>query len=866
MTKKWCNRYYQLGVVSSLVIVGAISTSGERVIAQIRPDNTLGAERSQVTSPSPGTFQIDGGATRGTNLFHSFSQFSVPTNGVAAFNNAVRIQNIISRVTGGNVSNIDGLLKANGTANLFLINPNGIIFGRNASLNIGGSFVGSTASSLKFADGSEFSATAPQTTPLLTISVPQGLQFGANPGRILVQGDGQGIQPIDTTVALHVASNQTLAIVGGDVALEGGTLKTAGGRIELGSVAGPSIVTLTPIDKGWALGYEGVPTFGDIKLFGGATVDVSGNGVVGSGDLQVWGKRVTLQDGSRFLAFNLGVEPGGTIAVNAKESFELTGTGAEIYKGILKKILSDVTSPPDPNPNSGTAGPGSSIPDLCCGIIALATFGSRGAAGNVVINTPKFIARNGAFVVASTFGPGRAGEITVNSDYVELSASAFTTTSAGTQDPGDSGNLTINTRQLVMQDLGLVSTSVFGQVQGGNLAINASESVELVGTVPFKFAQQNYLNTNYVNTGLFTSSVSGKSGELQVKSNRLIVRQGADISASTVQGHSGSVTVTALESIKVIGSAPMTQEDSSAIAASAAGITPDSTAQGGDVRIRTKNLIVDSGAEITVSSQGKGNAGNINVLADSISLNNQGRLRATSISGDGGNIKLQAQNILIMRHKSEISTTAGTAPAGGNGGDITINTPLIIAVPSENSKISANAFTGNGGKVKINAQSIFGTQFRAQSTPESDITASSTGGGSNGVVNINTLDINPSLGLVALPVVPVDLTKLIAQECQAFVGPRGSKFIVTGRGGLPDNPSDPLSADAVEVNLVTLNPESKNHSVTSVSTQPTSATPAPLIEATGWVTNDMGQVVLIARAPSVTPDIPWLRSTNCHPQ
>lgn len=402
--------------------------------AQIVPDATLSVNSNVTTQGNITT--ITGGTKVGSNLFHSFQQFSIPSNGVVYFKNGSGVQNIISRVTGSSVFNVDGLIRANGKANLFLINPNEFLFGRNASLKIGGSFLASTASSLKFADGTQFSTTAPQTSPLLTTSVPTGLQFGANSGGILVQGNGQGIRRtsalIDTTAGLHVAPNQTLALVGGDVIADGGTLKTAGGRIELGSVTGSSVVRLTPIYKGWELEYKDVPAFGNIQLSNATEVDAGG---AGGGDVQVQARQLTLQSGAQIEASTLGAKPGGTLIVKASDSVQVVGIPAG-----------------DPFTNTGIA------TDIYPG--------ASGSGGNLRIETGQLTVRDEAQISAATYGMGNAGSVNIYARAVEVSGkSTPTNTPYGSSisvaseegSTGAGGNLQIETGRLTVRDGGALS-------------------------------------------------------------------------------------------------------------------------------------------------------------------------------------------------------------------------------------------------------------------------------------------------------------------------------------------------------------------------------------------------------------------------
>jgi large exoprotein involved in heme utilization and adhesion len=426
---------------------------------------------------------------------------------------------------------------------------------------------------------------------------------------------------------------------------------------------------------------------------------------------------------------------------------------------------------------------------------------------------------------------------------------------------GNGGNLTIETGQLFIQNGAVISNATLSSGSGGTLEVNANESVELSGTS--EDGQRPSLLTA-VTTGI------GNAGDLTIETGKLIVRNGGNVSASSSgQGEGGTLDVTASEFVEVIGRSA--KGFRSALTARTAGFG-DTTA--GNLRINTGKLFVRDGARVSVSGHQARNAGDLQLKARSIQLDNQGSLIAETESGNGGNIRLQDLDLLLLRRNSQISTQAGTNEigGGGNGGDITINTDLLVALPWENSDIIANAFDGRGGNVRITTQGVFGLERRSVLTPLSEITAfSQQNPDLNGVVEINTPDINPSRGLDANPAQLVDASELIVSGCGASRRQGESKFIVTGRGGLPMRPGDAYISPypTGTVRSIPSSAPSSDSSRSSVlgsdpSTHPTRRAPTQIMEAQGWIINNKGEVVLTATAPTVTPHILWSTPAQCH--
>ena len=1047
-------RIYRLLPATSVVLYSLLAAT--TALGQITPDNTLGNESSVVTPNVTVNGDladlIEGGAIRESNLFHSFSDFNVAEFGRVYFANPAGVANILSRVTGGNVSNILGTLGVSGNANLFLINPNGIVFGPNSRLDVGGSFFGSTADSVLFEDGTVFSTLNPNGKPLLTINIPSGLQYGSNPGTITNQSR-----------LFQVPDGQTLGLIGGEVTIPGGVLGALDGRIELGSVGSNSVVKLTPTDTSFVLDYSGVQAFQDISLSQGARVITSGEG---GGSIQIQGGNVSLRDrsfivadtegsgsgggtvvevsqlslegGSSIFANVLGSGQGGNLTVNATESVRVVGApdgtisilGAIVFPGATgnggdvsittgELIVKDGAQVSADTFGEGDGGNLSVNADsivqligttangqFTSGLGAQANPGSKGNGGDVSITTGELIVKNGAQVSAGTFGEGDSGNLTVDADSTvqvignsangRAPSGLFTQANRGSK--GNAGELNITTGELIISDGAEVSARTLGEGNGGNLTVNADSTVQVIGrSGDGRFPSALSTQTN--------QGTTGDAGELNIITGQLIVSDGAVVSAGTLgEGDGGSLSVDAKSTVQVIGTSAdgrfrsglftQTQgtgnardvsittgeliiSDGAVVSASTFGqgdggnLTVDASStvkligtsadgrlvsrfltqtqgkgKAGDVNIATGQLIVKDGAQVSAGTVGEGDGGNVtvnasssvqligtgtlddgefpsglfteaqgtgnagrflkittdkliisdraqvsarsfeagtsagevNINANSIFLDNNSRITAQTAGGDKSNIRLEAGDIRLLNESKIITDAQNT-----DGGNIFIDTDTLVGLG--NSDITANALKaegdnvtiGSGGRVEINAKGIFGLEFRDRETPDNDITSTSDRGSSfNGDVILNISQVDPTSGLNELPGILVDAEAILANDLCGFENNRiagGSSFTITGKGGLPPTPEDPVINAHRTVRWRTrprlpstrkpLQAQAKAFGHESRTVRPRQDKKV-IIEAQGWVIAKDGTIILTAQPFNGTPVEQIFPNLDCH--
>ena len=835
-----------LSILSSFCL---LSTAADVANAQVREDSSLGT-----TVTGVGTHVITGGTITPVNgssvqnLFHSFDEFSLSTGESAVFdlNTMPAVENIFSRVTGGRLSSIDGTLSVEGaSANLFLLNPAGIIFGANAQLDLPGSFLATTADRLTFESDSEFSVSELRTPSLLTVSTPTGLQMGADAGQIEVGGNGHTLARLDQsgnpsivapnvqigpTQGLQVLPEQTLTLIGNGLALEGGVLNAPSGNLELGSLAPGAQVE---ISTEGIVDYSGVDAFRDVSLQQRSLANVSGVAVqldpnspvrrfsTEQGRLQVAGRNISLSESSTLLGQSgfAATSPGGPIIVRASEQLLISG--------------SDPTSLARSDISSETIGAG------------------RG--GNVQLFAQDLVVEDGGGIISFTASDAENGEIylQVEDELVVGGINAqnpllFSTISSVSAAAGNGSDVTVSADKFLLEDGGNTTITIIGSGTGGDINVTADEVFLLGEGVTLSFAPTTISSSSFG---------SGSAGTVTVDTRRLRMENISTLSAtSSGSGFAGDIVVNATERITLIDRTPpsnrntaITSEVSPSTTSALFGL-PNQTPVGdaGSVTINTPTLEMSGNSQVSVQNQGVGNAGTASLQVDNLILKEGSNIRARTLSGTGGNLDLDVSNVLLMRTGSFISTESRSV---GDGGNIVIDAPVIVAL--ENSDISADASRGNGGSVNITTQSLLGTAFRERRTPESDITASSEFGLS-GSVAINNFRLSPDAGLVELPEQVSDDSDRVAQGCSSS---DRNEFIASGRGGLPEAPHRSLFHSRPWMDLRDLAQSSngfvsslQNSSGVNGAAATSNISPEDsitLIESTAWQINHLGQIELV---------------------
>lgn len=611
-----------LGWVNSLapVLVG-ISLNGALgatapVSAQVSADQTL--PTNSMVKTDGDRVSITQGTQVGPNLFHSFQEFSVPFNGTASFADVgVDIEHVISRVTGASTSTIEGVLEviqSNGTlspADFFLINPNGIIFGPDARLRVGGSFIATTAASMDFADGTIFRANGTQSSPLLTVSVPAGLQLNpptssnSQTGTIVNQSfvplldeNGDPVPDPDfpdfpLSIGLQVPTGHTLALVGHEIVQDNSVIAVEGGRIELAGVSSGQ-VGFASVDTGWTLDYDTVEEFGPLTL-ATAILDASGDP---AGEIQLQGDTIEVL-ADTFILADTNNQDGGAIALNA-ETIEIDASSIETL----------------------TAGDG------------------RG--GDLRINGSSIHFNNESSVTLSAEANGDGGDLNITGSNIILEGFSFL--SAVTNASGNSGSIEFEGERLSVRDGSQVLAEVSGGTgNAGRIVISMEESITLSGGQIFQASRgfPAFWSGSAILTGVFDDEFGmpgqGTGGQVVINTDQLNIEGGAFINVSTFSsGDAGLVDITASEitldgtALNPDGTLFLSSRGLPQRSAIASSAQPNSEGDGNTITISTEHLNIRNGAFIQAGTFGPGDGGDVMIRAsDSIEIEGTDRNNLT---------------------------------------------------------------------------------------------------------------------------------------------------------------------------------------------------------------------------------------------
>lgn len=754
-----------LGAVATLIAaLGWVRPA----IAQIIPDDTMGNERSTVLQDAtfngvPLNVTINGvvnpvdviieGAQRGNTVFHSFSQFNAALNrGTYFFAPSTQTQNIIARVTGNLPSNILGRLGTfqivddeifSSNANLFLINPNGILFGNNASLDVRGAFIATTANAVRFGDNT-FSATNPEAVSNILQVNPSAFLFNRIPtADITVRANSPN--GINNAVGLAVPQNQNLILLGGNINLDEARLTALGGRVELGAVAGTGTVELA------ADGSLRIPAGvdrADVQLSNGTQIDVA---LLDQGNIGITANNIRLTGNSRISAGidTRGGSPdtqAGDITISATGTVELT-EGSRIQNNVsalftgnsgdINMTATNLFLTGGGQISTSTFGIGEagnvnllirdrvSLTGSQSAIFTNVEENATGNGGNLLVTANTLELMNGGQLIASTDSKGNAGNVTVRvGDRVSLSGfegdlNSTIFSRVGANATGTGGNIQIFANTLEMTNSAFINASTLGQGSAGTVRIEVQDRVTL--------------NDSSV-LSVVTRQANGNGGEIFLSANTLELLNGGQLSAnSSGRGNAGNITVQVRDRVSLDGNSP-TSSSRSAIFSS---LDETGVGNSGNLFISANTLSLINEARLNASTSGKGDAGDITIeIGDRLLLDNSFVFSSVveNAEGNGGNLVVTA-DVIDMRNGAQlIASTNGE----GNAGNVTITgrdrVSLSDVAPNEGLRTVIFSSVEDQGKGNSGNLSIFTTDLEL--SDRSQLTASTSGQGNAGNVRI----------------------------------------------------------------------------------------------------------------------------------
>ena len=613
--------------------------AGQAQTTSITPTTGVGDLGTSVSPPAGNVYDITGGTRPGggANLFHSFGEFSVGTNNIANFLNdtAMPTTNILSRVTGGNPSNIFGTLQTTnfGAANLYLINPAGVIFGPTASLNVGGSFAATTADYLKMTDGKVFDATTPP--PMLSIAPVSAFGF--------LPGNPATVPQIKVLGTVTIAEGQTLSLIGEDLLIQGGILNAPSGRINMASVGTVSGTQGEVVPGGTGV----IPTLTTTGFSSLGPIALNNNGAVGS---------VIAVD----VAGRSSGKNGGTIVIRGSQ---LVSEGSTMF-----------------NQSFGTTQAGNITIDVGSFRLSNGNIASRsessGNGGNIDLTAENVVLEHGGIISTQAIGAGRGGNVTVtaNQSTSITGEGVFKARISGlfsdSNGQGNAGKITLVTPSLNVNG-GILRGDTFGSARGGDIVI---ETDNLMVTGPTIIETRTFGDGHGADIIVRSSNVilengteirsdtqgSGVAGNITLNAGNLVLTNGTLVSAaSTGSEDAGNITLTSKTDLLMRNSTVTTTAEQ---------------ASGGNIKLTAPHIIrlVDSRLESSVLAGSKG--GNIDIDPQLVVIQNS-QILANATTGAGGNITIAASGAVLVDPNSRIDASAGPA---GISGSVNINAPIQI--------------------------------------------------------------------------------------------------------------------------------------------------------------------------------------------